>query len=95
MLGNVVVGDGASGDQPDLAFPRQPFDAGALGAVADEQQRRALEALQRVHGLLERVELAEAPDPADDELPVETQTAARRVTIRTRAEQLRIDCRSA
>ena len=59
--------DRAGAHHVDAAPRRDLLDAPPLRAVADEQQAHVLDPGERGDGLVDRVEAAEAPDPADDE----------------------------
>ncbi len=74
----------------DAPLACEAFDRGAFGTVADQQQRRAVEAVDAVDGLVERVESSKASDPTDHEPALETETASQRVPVRTRPEQVQI-----
>ena len=89
MRGKLVVRDRAGEYRRDLPRPGERFDTRALGTVTDEQQGRALDAGHCFDGLLDRVEAAEAPDPADDELTVEAEATAERAGIADVFEQTR------
>jgi hypothetical protein len=66
-------------------------DASPLGTVADEEQRHAMEPGGGLDQLLDGVEGAEAPDPADDELVVDAELAPDRVAPDLGREEVEVD----
>ncbi len=93
VIGDPVVGDGAS--RPHLDAPRtsEPLDAGPFRTVAHQQQSGTIHEGERLHRLLERVEASEAAHPTHYEATVEPELVAQLRRAGSLVEEVKVDTR--